>query len=39
MTKVRDAMSDVLDRITLAEMVAIGGQRNIGKGSAKRKTG
>jgi len=27
MTKVRDAMSDVLDRVTLADMVATGGRR------------
>jgi Rrf2 family protein len=39
MTKVRDAMSDVLDRITLAEMVALGGQGNIAKGRIRRKAG
>ena len=31
MTKVRDAMSDVLDRVTLAEMVGMGGRANTGK--------
>lgn len=35
MTKVRDAMSDVLDHITLAEMAAFGG----GRSGARRKSG
>jgi Rrf2 family protein len=39
MTKVRDAMSDVLDRITLAEMIALGGHGNIAKGKIKRNAG
>lgn len=29
MTKVRDAISDVLDRVTLADMIATGGRRNM----------
>jgi Rrf2 family protein len=31
MTRVRDATSDVLDRITLADMVAMGGRGNVGR--------
>lgn len=31
MTKVRDAMSDVLDRVSLAEMIAMGGHRQLAK--------
>ena len=37
MTKVRDAMSDVLDRVTLAEMVGMGGRANTGKIMLKQK--
>ncbi len=37
MTKVRDAMSDVLDRVTLAEMVAFGGRGNIAKTKLRRR--
>jgi DNA-binding IscR family transcriptional regulator len=46
MTRVRDAMSDVLDRITLGDMVAMGGrgnfrrinrEQNRGRGSDARK--
>jgi len=37
MTKVRDAMSDVLDRVTLAEMVGVGGPANTGKIMLKQK--
>jgi Rrf2 family protein len=29
MTQVRDAISDVLDRVTLADMIARGGRRNV----------
>jgi Rrf2 family protein len=36
MSRVRDAMSEVLDRMTLAEMAAFGAQGNIAK--VKRKT-
>ena len=39
MTRVRDAMSDVLDRITLADMVALGGEGNIAKSKVRRKAG
>jgi Rrf2 family protein len=31
MTKVRDAMSDVLDQVSLADMVAAGGRGNVAK--------
>ena len=31
MTRVRDAMSDVLDRVSLAEMIAMGGHRQLAK--------
>jgi Rrf2 family protein len=31
MTRVRDAISDVLDRVTLADMVATGGRRNMAR--------
>jgi Rrf2 family protein len=31
MTKVRDAISDVLDRVTLADMIATGGRRNMAR--------
>jgi Rrf2 family protein len=31
MTKVRDAMSDVLDSVSLAEMIAMGGHRQLAK--------
>lgn len=31
MTKVRDAMSDVLDQVTLADMIAAGGRGNVAK--------
>jgi len=31
MTRVRDAMSEVLDRLSLAEMVAMGGHRQLAK--------
>ncbi len=36
MTKVRDAISDVLDRVTLADMIASGGRRN-GKSTSRSK--
>jgi len=39
MTKVRDAMSAVLDRITLAEMLAFGGDGNIAKRKTRRRRG
>lgn len=38
MTKVRDAISDVLDRITLAEMIALGGSSHIAAGKLKRRS-
>jgi Rrf2 family protein len=38
MTRVRDAMSDVLDRVTLADMVAMSGRGNLAKISHKRKS-
>ena len=37
MTKVRDAMSDVLDRMTLADMVAMGGRGTAAKAMRKQK--
>jgi len=37
MTKVRDAISDVLDRVTLADMVALGGRNNVAKNALKQK--
>lgn len=37
MTKVRDAMSDVLDQVTLADMVAMGGRGNSAKLLLKQK--
>jgi Rrf2 family protein len=38
MTKVRDAISDVLDRVTLADMIATGGRRNIAWVAPARKS-
>jgi len=37
MTKVRDAMSDVLDQVTLADMVALGGRGPAARGAHKQK--
>ena len=37
MTKVRDAMSDVLDRMILADMVAMGGRGTAAKAMRKQK--
>lgn len=39
MTEVRDAMSDVLDRVTLADMVAMGEGGNVAKIRRKQKAG
>ena len=38
MTKVRDAISDVLDRVTLADMIATGGRRNKARIKPARKS-
>ena len=38
MTKVRDAISDVLDRVTLADMIATGGRRNMARVKPVRKS-
>jgi Rrf2 family protein len=38
MTKVRDAISDVLDRVTLADMIAKGGRRNMARIKPVRKS-
>jgi|SRR3984885_7829768 Rrf2 family protein len=38
MTKVRDAISDVLDRVTLADMIATGGRRNMARINPARKS-
>src|SRR6202161_4479506 len=38
MTKVRDAISDVLDRVTLADMIATGGRRNMARVEPARKS-
>ena len=38
MTKVRDAISDVLDRVTLADMIATGGGRTIARVKPVRKS-
>jgi Rrf2 family protein len=38
MTRVRDAMSDVLDRVSLADMVAMGGRGKVAKIAGKRKS-
>jgi Rrf2 family protein len=38
MTRVRDAISDVLDRVTLADMVATGGRRNMARINPARKS-
>jgi Rrf2 family protein len=37
MTKVRDAMSEVLDRVTLADMVALGKRGNVAKTKLRRR--
>jgi Rrf2 family protein len=39
MTRVRDAISDVLDRVTLADMIAKGGRRNLATARPVRKSG
>jgi Rrf2 family protein len=39
MTKVRDAISDVLDTVTLADMIAKGGRRNLTRVKPVRKSG
>lgn len=38
MTEVRDAISDVLDRVTLADMIAKGGRRNLPRVKPTRKS-
>jgi Rrf2 family protein len=38
MTKVRDAISDVLDRVTLADLIATGGRRNKARIKPARKS-
>jgi Rrf2 family protein len=38
MTQVRDAMSDVLDRVTLADMIAMGAGANVAKIKLKQKS-
>src|ERR1700684_1433895 len=38
MTQVRDAISDVLDRVTLADMIAKGGRRNMARIKPVRKS-
>jgi antitoxin (DNA-binding transcriptional repressor) of toxin-antitoxin stability system len=38
MTKVRDAISDVLDRVTLADMIATGGGRTMARVKPVRKS-
>jgi Rrf2 family protein len=39
MTQVRDAMSDVLDRVTIADMVALGDRGNASKARRRQKAG